>query len=112
MLGAMGINASAMQSPFAVLFGGIDEDDAMSEFDDIRRRLRRCELDYLMFQTEKNIIPSKLNSLKGVMSVDNKMYEMIFVLEREWEAIRLRMHEFQLRQAGAMIPDAAVYSAW
>jgi hypothetical protein len=91
MLDIMGITTSTMPSPFNELFGGIHEDEAMSEFDDIRERLRACETDYSRFQTERTIIPSKLAHLKNAMSIDNKLYTMITVLEDEWNSLRQRV---------------------
>lgn len=102
MLGVMGVSSSAMATtPFGRLFGGIDEDEAMTEFDDIRRRLRACEMDYMRYQTEQNVIPSQLAHLKGAIKYEDKMYPMIGILEAEWNDIRRRMREFQDRQASA-----------
>lgn len=98
MLGVMGANGSAMELPFGTLFGGIDEDDAMEEFDDIRRRLRACELDYMRYQTEQNVIPGKLNRLRHRIKYEDKMYDMVGILDTEWNTIRQRMREFQDRQ--------------
>ena len=89
----MGVSASTLPSPFSELFGGIDEDEAMSEFDDIRERLRMCESDYTRFQTEKTIVPSKLAHLKNAMSTDNKLYTMITILEDEWNSLSKRIQK-------------------
>lgn len=93
MLDIMGVSASTLPSPFSELFGGIDEDEAMSEFDDIRERLRMCESDYTRFQTEKTIVPSKLAHLKNAMSTDNKLYTMITILEDEWNSLSKRIQK-------------------
>ena len=109
MLDIMGITSSALSSPFSELFGGIDEDQAMSEFDDIRERLRACEADYTRFQTEKTIIPSKLAHLKNAMSTDNKLYTMITVLDDEWNSLRQRIQKLVDNQASATHGD---YAGW
>lgn len=111
MIGVMGLGASALSSPFGVLFGGIDEDEAMEEFDDIRRRLRLCEVDYTRYQREKDVVPAKLNHMKGAMDIDNKMYPMISVLESEWHTIHRRMQEFQDRQSSSSFEHIG-YSGW
>jgi chromosome segregation ATPase len=99
MLDIMGVSASALPSPFGELFGGIDEDEAMSEFDDIRERLRVCESDYTRFQSEKTIVPSKLAHLKNAMSTDNKLYTMITILEDEWNSLSQRIQKLVDEQA-------------
>ena len=109
MLDIMGITSSASSSPFSELFGGIDEDEAMAEFDDIRERLRACEADYTRFQTEKTIIPSKLAHLKNAMSTDNKLYTMITVLDDEWNSLRQRIQKLVDNQAPATHSD---YAGW
>lgn len=93
MLDIMGVSASVLPSPFGELLGGIDEDEAMSVFDDIRERLRMCESDYTRFQTEKSIVPSKLAHLKNAMSTDNKLYTMIAILEDEWNSLSQRIQK-------------------
>ena len=99
MLDIMGVSASSLPSPFGELFGGIDEDEAMSVFDDIRERLRMCETDYTRFQTEKSIVPSKLAHLKNAMSTDNKLYAMITILEDEWNSLSQRIQKLVGEQA-------------
>ena len=93
MLDIMGITSSTLSSPFGELFGGIDEDEAMSEFDDIRERLRACETDYTRFQSERTVIPSKLAHLKNAMSTDNKLYTMITILDDEWNSLKQRVQK-------------------
>ena len=97
----MGITTSALSSPFSGLFGGIDEDEAMFEFDDIKERLRACESDYTRFQTERSVIPSKLAHLKNTMSTDNKLYTMITVLEEEWNSLSHRIQRLVSNQSSA-----------
>lgn len=111
MIGVMGIGTSSLTSSLGNFFGGIDEDDAMTEFDDIRRRLRGCELDYLRYQTEKDVIPQRLAKMKGLIDYDDKMYAMITVLETEWMSICERMRDFQSRQSASSISPIG-YSGW
>ncbi len=111
MLDIMGISSSALPSPFSELFGGIDEDEAMTVFDDIRERLRACEADYTRFQTEKSVIPSKLAHLKNAMSTDNKLYAMITVLEDEWNSLRQRIQKLVDNQASASVTHSN-YAGW
>lgn len=111
MIGVMGLGTSSLTTSFGSIFGGIDEDDAMAEFDDIRRRLRACELDYLRYQTEKDVIPQKLNKMKGLIDYDDKMYVMITVLETEWRGVCERMRDFQTRQSASSISSIG-YSGW
>lgn len=111
MLDIMGITTSSLASPFSELFGGIDEDEAMSEFDDIRERLRACEADYTRFQTEKTIIPSKLAHLKNAMSTDNKLYTMITVLDDEWNSLMQRVQKLLNNQSSASATHGD-YAGW
>jgi predicted nucleic acid-binding Zn-ribbon protein len=111
MLDIMGITTSALSSSFSELFGGIDEDVAMSEFDDIRERLRACEADYTRFQTEKTIIPSKLAHLKNAMSTDNKLYTMVNVLDDEWNSLNQRVQKLVDNQTSASTARGD-YAGW
>ena len=106
MLDIMGIAASSLPTSFGELFGGIDEEDAMTEFDDIRERLRACEKDYTRFKTEKSIIPGKLCHMKNLMSTDNKLYTMIIVLEHEWNSLCERIQKLIDSQNSTPYTDA------
>ena len=108
MLDIMGVSASSLPSSFGELFGGIDEDEAMSVFDDIRERLRMCESDYTRFQTEKSIVPSKLAHLKNAMSTDNKLYAMITILEDEWNSLSQRIQKL----VGGQSSTHTGYAGW
>lgn len=111
MLDIMGVSASALPSPFGELFGGIDEDEAMSVFDDIRERLRMCESDYTRFQTEKSIVPSKLAHLKNAMRTDNKLYTMITILEDEWNSLSQRIQKLVGEQSSSSATHGG-YAGW
>lgn len=111
MLDMMGVAVSALPSPFGELFGGVSEDDAMLEFDDIKARLRACESDYTRFQKEKSIIPSKLAHMKNSMSTDDKMYAMIAVLETEWISLSQRIQRLADNQSSIPFTRAG-YSGW
>jgi len=109
MLDIMGIAVSSLPTSFGELFGGIDEDEALLEFDDIKERLRKCESDYTRFHIEKNVVPSKLAHMKNSMSTDNKMYTMITVLEDEWNSLSQRIQKIVDNQSSASHGN---YAGW
>lgn len=111
MLDIMGINTSVMTS-FGSLFGGIDEEEAMTEFDDLRKRIRRCEVDYLQYQAEEEVIPVKINHMKRLIKRDDKMFHMITVLESEWMTIKYRVREFQEKQQKSLMYNNTGYACW
>ena len=94
MLGIMGVGVSTFSAARLFLVG-MDEEYIMSEFDDIKQRLRRCNDSYAEYQTQEFAIPSKINTLKNHIDYNDKMYVMIKILEDEWLSIRYRMNEIR-----------------
>lgn len=87
----MGSSTLAAARMFLV---GMDEEYILNEFDEIKMLLRNCEANLLECQKQEYVIPAKLNMLKSHIDYNNKMYEMINVLEREWNEIQRRFKEF------------------
>ena len=88
----VGISSFAAARMFLV---GMDEEHILKEFDEIKILLRKCEANLLECQKQEYVIPAKLNTLKSHIDYNNKMYEMINVLQREWNELWRRMQEYK-----------------
>lgn len=88
----VGISTFADMRTFLI---GMDDEQIMNEFDDIKNRLRKCSESYIDYQTQEYVIPSKLNSLKNNIDSNNKLYSMVSILEEEWYMIKHRMNSLK-----------------
>lgn len=97
MIEVMGLSASAFAAG-TLLFLGKGDDDFINEIENIKYSLRRCERDYLVFEQEYNSIPTKITELKNAISQTNKLYDMVIILEKEWNIIKNNMEKFKQQQ--------------
>jgi hypothetical protein len=100
MIEVMGLSASAFAAG-TLLFLGKDDDIIINDIENIKYSLRRCERDYLVFEQEYNSIPTKITELKNTISQTNKLYDMVIILEKEWNIIKNNMEKFKQQQEGS-----------
>lgn len=81
----------------AYFFNDNDE-KVIEEIEDIKQLIHRSKNNYIVAKDEANNITTKICILKNKVEEKNKLYDMVLVLENEWNEIKTNLDDFKRKQ--------------
>lgn len=68
-----------------------NQEDVIEEIEMIRDLINECDSRIDKYYMNKDIILPRIQKLRGILSKDDKLYDMLEILLKEWNTIQQRM---------------------
>lgn len=94
MIITMGICASVLAVSYFFNDNKI-ENNIIEEIEQIKINIQKCEEDFTKVNEMKQYVPVKLNILKNKINKKDKLYDMLLILEDEWNHIENSIRIFE-----------------